>query len=571
MIETGNGNLLSNPGFEHSTIGTDWAITTGSGSSTASTPFGTAAYVITASAQTSRLQSTTGSGSAQAGLNCLVSAYVKTSLTNVRVCAIHNGTLDTNLCVNVNSSNTWGQYQIPTVCDATSTVARIEMSSSGTGSFSVDNVYVGVNPNITALAQSQAVGQSYIAGTTNCYWDRSNTAYGASGTNANCPGPTVQFSNLGQWQTTDADLPRQTINSLPGGWYKICISGAAGTGISLGLAVAVGGSQIGPGVEYDSNAGGAGVAGYFKTCGYTNFAGGNMQIDLWSRSGSGTARIGNSGVGADNEAGQTVFEVTYFGNQSNIVSTINQDFDWQSYTPTFTGFGTPSSVSFYYKRQGSDQLIRGSFVCGTSTATEARVTLGGSQTSSSAIATLEIAGTGGKSFSATTNFSQNSVLIEPSKTYFTFGVGSSTQTLVSKQNGDGICSSGQTVLVEARIPIQGWANNNVIVGTFQDVATTSGSTNGKPKIFSATISSSGVVSKEQGTWINGNCTNATPMVCTLDSNVLTEYNCTCVIAESADGYCRVQSLSASSFSIVSSASGSSNTQTVSKQIICHGY
>lgn len=49
--------------------------------------------------------------------------------------------------------------------------------------------------------------------------------------------------------------------------------------------------------------------------------------------------------------------------------------DWISYTPTFTGLGTVSSVSFYYRRNGDSIEIYGNFDSGTNTAVPARFSL----------------------------------------------------------------------------------------------------------------------------------------------------------------------------------------------------
>jgi len=46
-----------------------------------------------------------------------------------------------------------------------------------------------------------------------------------------------------------------------------------------------------------------------------------------------------------------------------------------AYTPTFTGFGTPSSVNFWYRQVGDRLEIRGNFVTGTTTATPGLISL----------------------------------------------------------------------------------------------------------------------------------------------------------------------------------------------------
>lgn len=49
--------------------------------------------------------------------------------------------------------------------------------------------------------------------------------------------------------------------------------------------------------------------------------------------------------------------------------------DWQSYTPTFTGFGTVATQSFVWRKLGSDIEVRGRFTAGTPTAVTAEVSL----------------------------------------------------------------------------------------------------------------------------------------------------------------------------------------------------
>jgi hypothetical protein len=50
--------------------------------------------------------------------------------------------------------------------------------------------------------------------------------------------------------------------------------------------------------------------------------------------------------------------------------------DWQSYTPTFTGFGAVSGVAVYSRRVGDTLQIRGSFLAGTVAASTATLTIG---------------------------------------------------------------------------------------------------------------------------------------------------------------------------------------------------
>lgn len=128
---------------------------------------------------------------------------------------------------------------------------------------------------------------------------------------------------------------------------------------------------------------------------------------------------------------------------------------WAAYTPTFTGFGTPSATSFYWRQVGSNIEIEGRFIAGTTTAVEGRVSLPNGYTSSSQISTLETAGTMEVSIGSASYFGP-AVLIEPSVTYLTFGIrGSGSGALSAKANGSSILSTGATASFVVSIPITG--------------------------------------------------------------------------------------------------------------------
>lgn len=72
------------------------------------------------------------------------------------------------------------------------------------------------------------IGSAYIAKTAACTPARTNTALGAFTADTDCPGPTVEFNpGPGTIQTTDTNLPKFTVNSLPAGTYKVTIQVSA--------------------------------------------------------------------------------------------------------------------------------------------------------------------------------------------------------------------------------------------------------------------------------------------------------------------------------------------------------
>lgn len=133
--------------------------------------------------------------------------------------------------------------------------------------------------------------------------------------------------------------------------------------------------------------------------------------------------------------------------------------DWVAYTPTFTGWGTASVISFYSRRVGDTLEVKGTWTAGTTTGTEARITLGFSGTSANVTSDATKASVlqnAGYAFRNTTGQLSVGVLIEPSVSYMTF---SSTNdnglNAVTKTNGSSFPSSTIHSL-RASFPISGW-------------------------------------------------------------------------------------------------------------------
>lgn len=141
-------------------------------------------------------------------------------------------------------------------------------------------------------------------------------------------------------------------------------------------------------------------------------------------------------------------------------TSINASSEWVQYTPTFTGFGTAASVNIWSRRIGGDLEVRGTFTTGTTTATEARISLGyngvdGAVTSSSTVisAAIQLAGTLVQAGSATSSFY---ILIEQNKTYMTLSIQNGTNNGLTKTNGDNFNSAGAMSFI-ASVPIAGWS------------------------------------------------------------------------------------------------------------------
>lgn len=122
--------------------------------------------------------------------------------------------------------------------------------------------------------------------------------------------------------------------------------------------------------------------------------------------------------------------------------------------PVFTGFGTPTNVSFAWKREGGSLKIKGKFTAGTTTAVEARISLPLSLTSDAALVP-SIMECGDYIYNGTGN-TIFFVLIESGVGYVTLGMQSSTTSALTKINGN-THAAGQILSVDkVEIPVSGW-------------------------------------------------------------------------------------------------------------------
>ena len=232
-----------------------------------------------------------------------------------------------------------------------------------------------------------------------------------------------------------------------------------------------------------------------------------------------------STTGADTAGATTVYCMKtgndYLSSSANAYTASSANYPRTAYTPTFTGFGTVTSPDCYHSRDGEFLEVDCKFTTGTTTATEARISLPNSLVSSASGA-LRVAGEYIYDTASTSH--GGAILIEASVGYITFSrpevySGASVAAL-AKSNGNNITSSGTILSVKFRVPIAGWTNSNVIVGSFQDVPVYEGAL--RPKIYTFDVSSSGTVSNEVGDLVNGNCSLASnDFTCTFNSGKFT--------------------------------------------------
>ncbi len=155
----------------------------------------------------------------------------------------------------------------------------------------------------------------------------------------------------------------------------------------------------------------------------------------------------------------------YWGKATNIAA-LSPITAWASYTPTFTGFGTVTNIEVQWRRNGPDIELRGKFTPGTTTVTEARISLPNGLTSDStaSIPSIQAIGKYVYNNTAATTVKQGVVLIEPSTAYVTFSLDDYNTAIgpFTKQNGSTLFSTGVTTeIYNVKFPIAGWSTQTV--------------------------------------------------------------------------------------------------------------
>lgn len=526
LLETGNKNRLANPGFEGTITGSSVAGWSSSLTGTATISYTAETSTFLIEGKKSLIISCAGGASGGtctffqdatsiAPVQYLASVYLNTSTASgFKVFSRVNGA--NTLSVDATNPLQPSLYKIPFTGGTTSSGIAIQMTApaSTTLQVVVDEAFVGAVDLKVDTDQSRFLGTvAYSTGGTATTGWRNFT-----GTGSVISGSGISFNNT----TKEITLEQS-------GDYKIDFfisynASTAGAGLASGLTVngvteqctqvALGGSDTGPRPK--------------NTCNLKNLPA-NSKIIL--------RQYTSSSLGGDNAQ----VDVFRFASGSTYSST-NADTDWLACTPSsIQGFASPT-YSIQCKRQGSDLIMRGRFSFTTTSAVEARLGLpvwNGSQlvsAGSSVISSLEVAN---GLYTRTTSSSEKggAILIAPSISYIAFGTAftfsGSTVTSLSPALASNVSGGNESISFNARIPIAGWENSNIIIGQFNGLESCT-DTYQCTDSFSAYVDPSGVVSQENVDWINGNCSVSTSTFsCTYKSglagngaNLTSNMNCT---------------------------------------------
>ena len=485
LNETGNKNILANPSFEHSTFSTSWVNSAGTFSQETSIVIdGKASAKLVLSSETMSLSQSSTLYQAQFadGVQGLVSVRVKSGVA-LKVCSIQAGVVSTSNCVDVQANNKWGLYKVPMILGSTSNGISIASTGAVSGTVYIDDAFVGA----ASLTQEMNACQSV-----NC-----ETTFGIIGAS----GGGIVSQTMDIVSSCSRSGTGTYTCTFKSGVFTQAPSVVVGlnTGVNCGSLRAVSVSSSSFTVNTAN-----GSFGTLYDCQYA---------------------VTVTKTGADFTAAKQL-------SNGNTYSSTNADTDWASCnfsTLAWQGLGTVNP-DLKCKRNGSDILIRGRITIGTVAASQARFPLpiwnGVQLTSASSISATE--GAGGIYRGSTANGSSKffSVLAIPSVSYFSAATpetASTTNPLVA-QNGSNMFGSSEIItLSSVRIPIEGWQQSNIIIGQFNGLESCT-NTLECTDVFSAKISSTGVVSSENVDFINGNCAKPSTGIanCSFKSGVFTQ-------------------------------------------------
>ncbi len=227
-------------------------------------------------------------------------------------------------------------------CPTVGTQIKLRVASLGAGQIEGDLAYLGKENRTFQVAQAQIAGESYFAGNSACLLTRSSATVGAFTPDADCTGPTITDTSMGSWQTTDADLLRQTINNLPAGKYRAKFSTwvFANGSARAGLAITDGTTTCEP---IHVNQAMTGILQDVE-CVFNYATSGNRTFELLGGVSTGTLSIANDHTAP---RASSKFSLTFFPNSSQ-TALVPEAQDWFVDANLFatTNLTLPNSSSY---------------------------------------------------------------------------------------------------------------------------------------------------------------------------------------------------------------------------------
>lgn len=459
-VETGNDNELQNGSFEHGTVTQGWTISNATASANTTTQFeGKKSLSLALTGALSLSQSSTINAARKLGVQMVASLWVKSDdVSDLQLCSLKNGAEDKcTVTGGYVQGSGWRQLTVSFLGNSTSNGLKLK-STDTTGTVLVDQAFVGVGSPVVDFTPDMVY--SFKVSATGVVSDENTDVV-----NGNC-------------SIASTSIFTCPIASSVGLTNKFnCVA-------NMGL----GATNDGVLAQYDQ----------------ANSTSSNMVFITQIAAGSGGAIARPFSVVCQKQGADYKTSKAYVASSS--------DTDWEACTFStlaWQGLGTVSS-SLQCARKGENLKIRGRLDLGTVSASQAQFLLPnnwGTITTASNLSANSAFGYYHRVVGSTAVF--YTTLSQPSVGYF-----QTSNALISTAvnpftpvNGNTAFANNDTIIFpEISIPIQGWQDSGVIVGSFEGLERCANAYE-CTDTFSAYISGT-TVSNQNIPWIS-NCTSPT--------------------------------------------------------------
>lgn len=564
LLETGNGNFLVNPSFEHSTVTTGWTTTTGltqDGSTVwdlKKSAFVNMSAVATGTVIASQSVTPTETLSGK-NIEYSISMYASTLGSgdqNVKVCAMQGAT--EILCEQVNDKyvNRWGTFSVILPGPSSGSVGlKVVTTASATTLIYLDGAYVGKPRNLGQASSITNKSNSLTftftnwgtVSNNNLWWRRVGDQMIVEGTVT--PGTTV----ASVWSL-----------NLPSG-YSIDTAKMSAVAQKVGYMERVGSTSN----NFASSAFGP----------FPLFWDGSSSGSIFYTTSSGSSDFskanGNSFSSGDKAFISFSIPILGWSSTASAVSMDQTDFGLTSFTPSSpnSSFGTITSPTCFYSRTNELMNISCTMTVGSMLNSEARISIPGgfliksTFTGLREVGNASVGNTGANTVKVLANAANNS--------YLTFGIGNASNASLSSALGTAIVSNNTAFSFTASIPIEGWLVSQtapILVGG----VSTSSSGNERVERATMTCASSGsTISNQSGAFSVSNGGGAGTCTASITSGFYAATpTCSCTLSgSSASGTtglfgCSFSSMSSTSLAIERYRNGAFENGTVN--VICVG-
>lgn len=566
LVETGNTNILVNPGFETAIVSSGWTASAGTVAAATGENIGwgnkSVRWTPNAAGDTFMpglvsIPNALKNGNAEASV-----WYSSAASGNSLLVLDENSNIIAGVSLPYSISYTKSP---PLNFVAPGNLAgslRPQIKAISNAPINLDEFRIGAATNIGSVAQATTIGVMTISAC-NASWDTTSGSYGDFTALASCT-----YTPEGQALAPTTVIPAMRFNSLPAGYYELDADGTflgSSTGGYCQFRLSDGTNA---GREENSWQSASGANGIFPSQKFSikydspQQSAVTLRIQAKLSSGSGDCYI-NAPSGKP-----LVLKLKRYPLASEQVANINNgNYDWTSFSPTTQGWGSPTFQDCKHSRDNGDLLIMCTLTTGTRTSSEARLYLPNTSLIVDASA-IKICGTA--TYGPGSSGAAYNVLCDTGGVnYVNFAYNGNGG--LAKSLGNAIFSDSTQISFFARIPIVGWRTNQnapVLIGS---VTSNSSGPERIERLTSETTSCS--ITRQSGAWIPTAGSHSSTSVCsyTIASGTFSATpTCSATGTGGGNRVVDLSSVSTTGFTVRTILGNTNAESAVSFDIICMG-